>query len=92
MDKKTEERVISCSGNDGCAPDLTDGKAVVDKVRLVQVGMGLLETPHVVECECKQPFTMRHFEERCPNCGMVYGVTPCSSHDANNIKTAGIDY
>ena len=92
MDKKTEQRIKSCAGNDGCAPDLNNGKAIVDKVRQVRVGDGLLETPHVVDCECGQPFQMKHFEEVCPNCGMVYGVTPCSSHDPKNIKPAGIDY
>lgn len=92
MDSKTQERINSCAGNDGCSPDLTDGKAVVDKVRKVGVGAGLLQTPHIIECECGQPFTMKHFEESCPNCGMVFAVTPCSSHDKNNIKSAGIGY
>jgi hypothetical protein len=92
MDKKTQEKINSCSGNDGCAPDLNNGKAIVDKVRLVQVSNGVMEQPFVIECECGQPFTMRTFESRCPNCDMVYGVTPCSSHTKENIKPAGIDY
>ncbi|XMB72060.1 hypothetical protein RJI07_08125 [Mycoplasmatota bacterium WC30] len=92
MDKKTEDRIKSCAGNDGCAPDLNDGKAIVDKVRQVAVGAGLLETLHVIECECGFSFEMRHFEEKCPQCGMVYGVTPCSSHDKTNIKPAGVNY
>lgn len=92
MDQKTKDKIQSCSGNDGCAPDLNDGKAVVNKVRQVGVGAGRLETPAVIECECGQPFTMKTFEDSCPNCGMVYGVTPCSSHDKNNIKAAGINY
>ena len=92
MDNKTKEKIESCSGNDGCAPDLTNGKAVADKVRMVQVGKGLLETPHVIECECGQPFQMLHFEESCPNCNMTYAVTPCSSHDKKNVVAAGIGY
>lgn len=92
MNKTTEERIKSCAGNDGCAPDLTSGKAIVDKVRQVRVSDGLLETPHIIKCDCGQSFTMKHFEETCPTCGMVYGVTPCSSHDKNNIKAAGIFY
>ncbi len=92
MNKETERRIQSCSGNDGCAPDLNDGKAIVNKVRQVGVGDGFLETAFVIDCECGQPFTMKQFEDSCPNCGMVYGVTPCSSHDKNNIKPAGIDY
>lgn len=92
MDQATKEKIQSCSGNDGCAPDLNDGKAIANKVRAVGVREGLLEVPHVVECECGQPFQMVHFEESCPNCNMTYAVTPCSSHDKNNIKAAGIDY
>ena len=92
MDKVIQEKIQSCSGNDGCAPDLNDGKAVVDKVRLVQVGRGMLEVAHKVECECGTSFNMVHYEETCPSCDMVYGVTPCSSHDQNNIKPAGINY
>ena len=92
MDKETKDRISSCAGNDGCAPDLNNGKAIVDKVRQVAVGAGLLETPHTVECECGSSFKMIHYEEKCPSCGMVYGVTPCSSHDMNNIKPAGINY
>jgi len=42
MDKKLEDRIKNCSGNDGCAPDLNDGKAIVNKVRQVGVGKGLL--------------------------------------------------
>lgn len=92
MDKTVKERIDSCAGNDGCAPDLNDGKAIVDKVRQVQVSNGTLETPHVVDCECGQSFPMVHYETVCPNCHMTYGVTPCSSHDKANIKAAGIKY
>lgn len=92
MDKTLEQKIKSCAGNDGCAPDLNDGKAIVNKVRQVGVSKGLLEVPFVIECECGQPFEMVHFEENCPNCDMTYGVTPCSSHDKNNIKAAGVSY
>lgn len=92
MDKQMEEKIQSCSGNDGCAPDLSDGKAVADKVRQVQVSKGLLEVTHIIQCECKQEFVMEHFEESCPNCNMTFAVTPCSSHDIKNVKAAGIGY
>ncbi|MCF7931467.1 MAG: hypothetical protein K9L02_08170 [Acholeplasmataceae bacterium] len=92
MDRKTEDKIKSCSGNDGCAPDLNDGKAIVDKVRQVKVGQGILEVPHLMTCECGNGFYMVHYEEKCPVCGMVYGVTPCSSHTKENIKPAGINY
>jgi len=87
-----EEKIASCAGNDGCAPDLNNGKAIVDKVRKVGVAKGLLEIPHLMKCSCGELFQMIHFEEKCPKCGMVYGVTPCSSGDRKNIKAAGIDY
>jgi len=92
MEKKTEDKIKSCAGNDGCAPDLNDGKAIANKVRQVGVREGLLETPHMIECECGQTFEMVHFEEKCPSCQMVYAVTPCSSHNKDNIKPAGINY
>lgn len=92
MNKTTEERIRSCAGNDGCAPDLNDGKAIANKVRQVGVGNGLLETPHQITCECGELFTMVHFEEHCPTCNMTYAVTPCSSHKVENIKAAGIGY
>lgn len=92
MDDMIKEKIANCSGNDGCAPDLNDGKAIVDKVRQVKLSLGLLEVPHLVTCECGTEFRMVHFEEKCPKCEMVYGVTPCSSHDSNNIKPAGINY
>jgi len=92
MDKLTEDRIKSCSGNDGCAPDLNDGKAIVNKVRQVRVGDGLLEIPHLIDCECGTQFKMVHFEEHCPTCNMVYGVTPCSSHKKEKIKPAGMNY
>lgn len=92
MDDLTKKKIDSCSGNDECAPDLTDGEAIVDKVRKVGVSQGLLKTPHLVTCKCYYTFSMRHFEEKCPNCNRVYGVTPCSSHNKHNIVCAGIDY
>ena len=92
MEKTTEDKIKSCAGNDGCAPDLNDGKAIVDKVRQVGVKDGLLETSHTIDCDCGNSFKMVHFEEKCPSCGMVYGVTPCSSHNKNSIKPAGIYY
>ena len=92
MDKTLQQKIQSCAGNDGCAPDLNNGKAIVNKVRQVGVGPGLLETPHFVECECGETFPMTHFEESCPSCNMTYGVTPCSAHDKNNIRPAGIGY
>ncbi len=92
MNKEVEAKIKACPENDGCAPDLNNGKAIVDKVRQVGVGRGMLEVAFTIECECGESFPMVHYEEVCPNCEMVYGVTPCSSHDPKNIKSAGIRY
>lgn len=86
------DKINSCAGNDGCAPDLNDGLAILRKVRQVGVGNGILEVQHLIECECGTTFPMVHFEEHCPQCDMVYAVTPCSSHQKDNIKPAGVGY
>ena len=69
-----------------------DGQDTVDKVRQMGFAEGLLPMAHTIECECGTKFEMEYFEDKCPSCGMVYGVTPCHSHDASGIKAAGKDY
>ncbi|MBS6024384.1 MAG: hypothetical protein KIB00_09880 [Paeniclostridium sordellii] len=78
----------------GCSnTDKNDGRQVVDLVRSKEKGDFPLKTPHEIECvNCKKVFTMSKHVDKCPNCGMTYGVTPCSSMDKNNIKAAGINY
>ena len=78
--------------NDGCGAVLDNGRQVVDTVRVKWFSKGVMDTPHSIECDCGTTFEMTHFEEKCPSCSMVYGVTPCHSHDATNVKAAGIDY
>jgi len=70
-----------------------DGKNVVDLVRSKGKDKFPLRTPHELECvNCKNIFTMNTHVDKCPSCNMVYGVTPCSSQDKNNIKSADINY
>jgi hypothetical protein len=45
-----------------------------------------------VTCECGTKFEMEFFEDKCTNCGMVFGVTPCHSHDPASVKASAIDY
>ena len=33
-----------------------------------------------------------NFEASCPECDMVYGVTPCSADNPANVKAAGIGF
>ena len=44
------------------------------------------------EEDAEETFEMVTFEDKCPKCSMVYGVTPCHAFDAANVKPAGINY
>ncbi len=79
--------------HDGCTGSFGSGREVVDKIRI----MGFNERPMpdgvTINCiECKNDFQMTHLETKCPSCGMVYGVTPCSTAYPERIKAAGINY
>lgn len=88
-EKTKEEEEVSC----GCGDmNKNDGKAVVDLVRSKGKAELPLRTPHEIECSCGETFTMKILVDKCPKCGMTYGVTPCSSMDKNKIVAAGINY
>ena len=76
----------------GCSGSFDNGRQVVDKLRMMGYSEGGLPIPFEIACECNHTFEMDTFESKCPNCGMVYGVTPCSSHDQSLVKAAGINY
>lgn len=78
----------------GCGSvNKNDGKNIVDLVRSKGKGDFPLRTPHELECvNCNKTFTMTTHVDKCPSCNMVYGVTPCSSHDKNNILAADVNY
>lgn len=78
--------------HDGCSGSFTNGKQVVDKVRIMGFSEGALPMPLPINCSCGHSFTMEFFEDACPSCNMVYGVTPCSCHDPSKVQAAGIDY
>ena len=79
--------------HDGCGGSFDNGKQVVDKIRMMGFAEQLMPMPMTIKCEnCEQEFTMDQFETHCPNCKMVYGVTPCHAFDSANIMAAGIDY
>lgn len=79
---------MSCN----CGTNKLDGKAIVDLVREKGKDNMNLSTPHEIECSCGQKFVMNTFVDVCPHCNMTYGVTPCSQHNKENIKSAGINY
>lgn len=78
--------------HEGCTGGGSTGKQMVDKLRMMGFSEGALPFPTEITCECNATFMMETFEAKCPHCGMVYGVTPCSAHDPEAIKPAGIDY
>ena len=53
----------------------------------------MIPMPLQISCvECGKEFEMETFEDQCPHCGMVYGVTPCHAFDAANVMPAGVGY
>ena len=79
--------------HDGCAGSFENGKQVVDKVRQMGFSPQPMPMPMDIACvECKETFEMVTFEDKCPKCNMVYGVTPCHAFDPENVMPAGISY
>ena len=79
--------------HDGCTGPTSDGKNVADKVRMMGFNKQPMPMPLEIACKnCDHTFSMVNFEGSCPECQMVYAVTPCSAGDATNVKAAGIDY
>jgi len=76
----------------GCSGSFTKGSQMVDKVRMMGFSEGALPFPLPIECDCGEQLEMDTFEYKCPHCGMVFGVTPCSAHDASKVMPAGIEY
>ena len=79
--------------HDGCAGSFENGKQVVDKVRQMGFAEQPMPMPLEIKCvECGETFEMESFEDKCPKCNMVYGVTPCHAFDQTNVQAAGVDY
>lgn len=78
--------------HEGCSGNFLNGKEVVDKVRMMGFDKQYMPVPLNVKCQCGNHFLMETFEGKCPECNMVYGVTPCHAFDVDNIMAAGVDY
>lgn len=79
--------------HEGCMGSFENGKQVVDKIRMMGFNNQYMPIPMAIKCvNCGVEFEMEKFESKCPNCRMVYGVTPCHAFDPSNIKAAGVDY
>lgn len=76
----------------GCSKDGKDGKQIVDLVRERGKENMPVQVQHQIECSCGHTFKMETVVDKCPVCGMTYGVTPCGSSQKENILAAGIDY
>ncbi len=79
--------------HDGCNGHFDNGAMTVNKLR--QMGFSNYPMPAETKITCSScatVFTMQTMEDRCPQCGMVYGVTPCHASDPASILPAGIDY
>ncbi|WP_026960248.1 hypothetical protein [Aliagarivorans taiwanensis] len=76
----------------GCGTDHSDGKAIIDRLRVKGLADKPMKQSYQINCECQSEFTMTTFSASCPQCGMVFGVTPCSQHALENIKPAGVNY
>ncbi|SFR88182.1 hypothetical protein [Anaeromicropila populeti] len=78
--------------HEGCSGSFQDGKQIVEKLRMMGFSNQTMPIPLFITCECGKTFEMVTFEDRCENCGMVYGVTPCHAFDPINVMAAGINY
>lgn len=79
--------------HEGCSGSFENGKQVVDKVRMMGFATQPMPMPMQIHCkECDNDFEMVTFEDKCPDCGMVYGVTPCHAFDPDNVMAAGKNY
>lgn len=79
--------------HEGCSGSFENGKMVVDKLRMMGFTEMVMPMTTMLKCiECGEEFEMTHLETKCPHCGMVYGVTPCSTSDPSKIMAAGKDY
>ncbi len=79
--------------HDGCSSYFENGKQIVDKIR--QMGFNSMPVPIPIDITCTHcsgTFTMETLESSCPQCNMVYGVTPCHATSADNVQAAGIGY
>lgn len=78
--------------SESCGCNFTKDTLMVDKVRVKGFSKDLLPNAFAIDCECGHTFEMKFHEDQCPNCDMVYGVTPCSNESVSNVQAAGVNY
>lgn len=76
----------------GCNGNFASGADIIRKLRIMGFDTQSLPAELSITCEgCKHVFTMQTFASLCPQCGLIYGVTPCHAHDPNAVQCAGRD-
>ena len=79
--------------HDGCSGNILSGKEIADKVRMMGFDRMPVANPLDLKCtHCDGTFKMETMVSQCPQCRMVYAVTPCHSHSAESVMPAGVDY
>ena len=79
--------------HEGCNGSYESGKEVVDKLRAMGFSDQFMPMAFSIKCvECGETFEMSTYEDKCPHCKMVYGVTPCHAFDPENIAAAEKNY
>ena len=80
--------------HDGCSGrDFASGREVVDKLRMMGFGSGMIPEPLELDCQrCGALMRMTTFEFACPACGAVHGVTPCHASSPRHVRCAGPGY
>lgn len=77
----------------GCDGGFGSGAGVVDKLRTMGFSSMAMPVEANITCDgCGTTFKMETLEARCPQCDMVYGVTPCHANDPRSIQAAGVGY
>lgn len=76
--------------HEGCSGSFSSGEEIVLKVRHMGFAEQLMPMAMDLICvDCGKEFEMSTFEDQCPHCGMIYGVTPCHAFDPANVMAAG---
>jgi rRNA maturation endonuclease Nob1 len=79
--------------HDGCSGSFGNGEQIVNKLRQMGFSSYAMPAPVEIKCtSCETVFTMQTMEDKCNNCGMTYGVTPCHATDSGSVQPAGINY
>ena len=76
--------------HDGCSGRFADGKQILEKIRMMGFSGMSVPVPLEISCAgCGSVFEMFTMEATCPNCHMIYAVTPCHATRADNVMPAG---